>query len=147
VGLGRESRAPTWAATRSVNRRLSIPIGRSHVDPDGTKPALGSLCRTLAYSFSPLPLPHRSESLVSESKKATALPQTPSSTRATIKGWTCRCRAAPRQGPSSPVNPQRRPQEHRRPLLPARRCRLTVGGGVALYLHGTLGSSGGHGGP
>jgi hypothetical protein len=77
VGLGQESRAPTWAVTRFVNRRPSIPIGRSRVDPGGTKSTLGSLRRTLAHSFSPLPLPLRSESLASESEKATALPQAP----------------------------------------------------------------------
>jgi hypothetical protein len=76
--MGRESRAPTWVVTRPVNHRPSIPIGRSRVDPDGTKLTLGSLHRTLAHSFSPLPLPRRSESLASKSEKATALPRAPS---------------------------------------------------------------------
>jgi hypothetical protein len=38
MGLGRESRAPTWAAARSVNRHPSIPIGRLRVDPGRSKP-------------------------------------------------------------------------------------------------------------
>jgi hypothetical protein len=83
--------------TRSVNHRPSIPIGRPRVDPGGTKSALGSLRRTLAHSFSPLPLPRRSESLASESEKATALLRAPSPARVTTEGWMRRCRAAPRQ--------------------------------------------------
>jgi hypothetical protein len=43
VGLGRESHAPTWAAARSVNRCLSIPIGWLRVDPERSKPVLNSL--------------------------------------------------------------------------------------------------------
>jgi hypothetical protein len=60
VGLGRESRAPTWAAAWSVNRRPSIPIGRLRVDPRRSKSALDSLRRTLAHSL--LSLPRRNES-------------------------------------------------------------------------------------
>jgi hypothetical protein len=43
VGLGRESRVPTWVAARSVNHCLSIPIGRSRVDPGRSKPGRDSI--------------------------------------------------------------------------------------------------------
>jgi hypothetical protein len=42
VGLGWESRAPTWDVAQSVNHRPSIPIGRLRVDPGRSKPALSS---------------------------------------------------------------------------------------------------------
>jgi hypothetical protein len=65
--LGWESRAPTWAVTRFVNHCLSIPIGRSRIDPGRTK-------------LVPAPSPETLELIHSSSRRAathavTALPR------------------------------------------------------------------------
>jgi hypothetical protein len=52
MGLGRESRAPTWAAARSVNHRLSIPIERLRVDPGRSKLVPTPSPETLAFILS-----------------------------------------------------------------------------------------------
>jgi hypothetical protein len=61
VGLGRERRFPTWAATRSGNCEPSIRIQRPHEESGRTKPCRCPHANRSAHSFSPLPLPRRSE--------------------------------------------------------------------------------------